>query len=97
LNAAAAFDNAILMVWIVCDVNLYQSLLRFSLNTRQIAAKTKEWDADILGKGTGTLGKELAVAMDAIRKELDRVSELTPQSNESSAVPSPAQSNPQAK
>lgn len=71
LDASAAFDNAILMAWIVCDQNLYKSLLQFSLNMRQVAAKTKEWDDATLAKGTGAVGKELAVVMDAIRKELE--------------------------
>jgi uncharacterized protein (DUF885 family) len=72
LDAASAFDNAILMVGVVCEPELKTSLLQFSLTTRSIAGKAKEWNAETLAAGAGPLGKELATVMDVVRNELDR-------------------------
>jgi hypothetical protein len=78
IDAASSLDNAILTAGIVCDNELYVSLLEFSLAMRAICMKAKEWDAQTLSDGTGHVGKELAALMDAIRKELDRATEPRP-------------------
>lgn len=78
IDAASSLDNAILMAGIVCDNELYLSLLKFSLAMRAICMKAKEWDAQTLSDGTGPVGKELAALIDAIRKELDRATEAGP-------------------
>jgi hypothetical protein len=89
LDAASAFDNAILMVMIVCDEKLEKAAFRFSLTMRDIAAKAREWDAETLDRGARPLGLELALVTDAIRTELDRISEPKPQSSVSSGAPTP--------
>lgn len=89
LDAASALDNAILMAGVVCDQMFYQSVLRFSLEMREIARKAREWDAQTLANGTGVVGKQLALIMDEIRREIDRITEPKLQSSGSSAIHKP--------